>query len=750
MPPSKNRINMHDIIAQPLGAVVDAVNSVLRRPEKLDVGEVQSLFRETSFLLLRVEEALSIRNEEAGAALILLLLEGLTHSEESLQLGLTTFSVERGLLTFFNSVFKLVFRDGALPLQSPGAADVAQIICTLSECEVLKDPCGELFFDELVEILSRLYQNPDAANTHVQTQRSVAASLINLVKGSPKNKQRRSDWRFLLFCLTATVDVFFQLQCIELLYRLSRKNRAVLYNLFDQQHQQTSTLSSSKMKEILLSLDHLPNDQSLLSQMIEMIQKINAGRKNVVSFSVVEVTAGETVLAKPTLSFFTPHFFVVLLTSSSADNISIPYTCIRSVTISKEGRVFFRLESFPMSVEPFLHHSAPGMDSIGLLMSPSTLGELKSSPVRSWIIQLLQEKCSHSSTSLGLSTSKKDELLAVTPASFVNNQKLSECEKGKWEADKNKIDTDHALDKREHGASRKRSMEKCVGDLPDRLDCVERKETGEGEVQLEVRREKESTSLFSAPASPLTLKDNQGESAELLGCPGRKRFKQENAEEPSSSFSLNIGVAHPLVAEQLTSLDKEEEKMAAKCAYGSEIASRDAALSSLLSRLIRRMPQKEQHSFLLQLENLMLAKRERKEEDNAARLRNGVATLQKRVDEAREKCQGRRDQWFSELSTGMNQVDTEIKMVEETSSAAVDKLNEGLRQIKASNQAVGERLSCMRLRLQQILESSRGVEDDGSTAILAHCDEELDRQDCLFVQRHQEKMEFLATAVLDI
>lgn len=755
MGPSKNRINMHDIIAQPLGAVADAVNSVLRRPEKIDDGEVQSLFRETSFLLLRVEEALSIHNEEAGSALILLLLEGLTHSDESLQLGLTTFSVENELLSFLQSICKLVFQDGALPIQSPGAADIAQVVCTLSESEVLKEKCGELFFDDLVGVLSRLYENPSVANTHVQTQRSVTAALINLVKGSAKNKQRRTDWLFLLSCLTRTVDVFFQLQCIELLYRMSRKNHAIIANLMEEQEEWPSSTSSSNMGEILRYLDELPNDQNLLSHMLDAVQRINEGRSDVLSFSLLSVTAGGTVIGTSSLSFFTPYFFVVLLTSSNADNISVPYSTIRSVTISKDARVFFRLQEFPPSLEPFLHHTAPDMDSIVLSMTSSTLGELKASSVRRWIIELLQEKHRRGARHDTNKRSTKDLLDTETSSRSMVSEDLKEQEVKESKRVEDERANGCFADSREMNSNRKASMENSTEDLslstpfPSLSTPVSQ---GVSSVTAAIdnrKREREMNQDHRIPSLPSISgspsRDLQFGLSSVASRIGEKGLKEELETCNASSFSPRTDGESADVPRAGTSEERE------RTGDGSdrESARRDAPLLSFLSRVTEKMTLRDQEGFFFQLEQLMAAKKARREEDNVAKLSNGIWMLQKLVDEYREKCQKKRDQWFSEFSVGMNQVDTEIKMVKEAASAAVSKLNEGLRQIKSSNQAVDERLACMQLRLDQVLQKSKMMESEGRATILAKCEEEVDHQESVFVELHQEQIKLHTPPVSD-
>eukprot|EP00796_Vickermania_ingenoplastis_P009243 gene9243-6496_t len=384
MPPSKNRINMHDIISQPLGVLPAAVDSVLRRPESLDEVELQSLFSEASYLLLRAEEALSVGDEEAGSALIQLLLEGLSHSEQSHEVGLTTFAVQDGLLDSLRSLFTLVFKDTALPIHSSGAADLAQIISALSDGDAVKEACGELFMADLACVLQQLYETPSSANRHFQTQRSVAAALINLVKGSTSNKERVSEWSFILPCFTMSIDIFFQLQCVEIMYRVSRRQKRFLKELAQQQQ--------DVVRAGLTKLDELPNDPALLGRMLEVVEGVNEGRADIIRFLVREFKAAETLITTTSKAFFTPHYFIVLIDSSSADNVTVPFDSIRSVTIGRDAHVMFRLETFPMNLEAVLSHTGAGMDTVTLALNTEQLARLKASAVRSWIIKALECK----------------------------------------------------------------------------------------------------------------------------------------------------------------------------------------------------------------------------------------------------------------------------------------------------------------------------------------------------------------------
>lgn len=672
MAPTKNRINMHDIIAQPLGALPAAVNAVLRRPEPLDDLEINSLFNEASFLFLRTEEALASNEEAAGAALIQLLLEGLTHSEDSLPVGLKAFAVQGGLLQSLQSVFSMVFRDGALPIQSPGAADLIQVICTLSDEEGLKDLCSEMFMLKMVVVLQQLYDNPSAANRHCQTQRSIAAALINMVKGSAVNKKRLSDWSFLLPCLTMSTDAFFQLQCVELLYRVSRKHRNYLTDLI---YQEEKVSQNEKMAAVLQSLDRLINDSTLLDQMIDLVEKVNQNRSDVLCFSAKKVTAAETPVAETSKVYFTPNYFVVLITSTSVDNLTIPYADIRSVTISKDSRVLFRLENFPSNLDVILSHTAPGLDVVALTFNASQLGLLKASPVRSWVVTVLQERQEQKKPENSLSS-----VTETQPADL-----------------------------------------RCINEEKKRWRAVEEKYEGTSSVGSNVL----STSMGAAVAASQGVKELRGDThdASFHSAEGKRLKTESIIDEPT----LLRDTFKP-------SVEKKEPSKPTVI----KRSSADTSLANFIRKATRRMPTAEKLSFLKTLEQLMEAKKGIRESEDIAELNREMEKIQHAVDDARKRCQNHRDEWYNEVTCTLNQVDKEIETVKEEASAAVEKLNQSLHQIKSSNQAMDERMDCMRLRLQQILETHKAAETEGRAEIQNFFETELERHECLLDDRYQK------------
>lgn len=378
--PTKNRINMHDIVEQPLTAIPDAVDAVLRRPEPLDEVEVQSIFYECSFILLRAEEALSAKDGNAFCALCKLLSEGLAHSEDAFEEGMRTLAQNESLLQTMHSIFKVVVEQEALPLHSAGTVELIQVLSSLCDGAALKDKCGALFMRGFARLLQRVYANAEEARRHFHVQRGTATALINLVKGSKQNKQRLASWKFVADCCAASVDVFFQLQCVEMLFRVSRQSKDVLAHL-----------GGSLPPPIVEELQALPNDGTLLSRMTQLIEHLNEGRVQVLRYPLKEVVAADTTLTSSTNAYFTPNYVIVMVTTANADNITIPYRIIRSITLGRDGRVIIKLEEFPVKLEVLLSHTA-GMDTVTFHMTHDELARFKQSSVRQWIVEALQAR----------------------------------------------------------------------------------------------------------------------------------------------------------------------------------------------------------------------------------------------------------------------------------------------------------------------------------------------------------------------
>lgn len=684
--PSKNRINLHDIVSQPLEAVPDAVNAVLRRPEVLDDIEVQSLFHETSYILLRTEESFSLGHSDAASALIHLLLEGLTHSEKALDVGLTAFSLLEDLLSNLQSIFHLTFKDHMVPVSSAAAVDLAQIVALLSDSESLKDRCGDLFLSGLVSTLQDLYDEPAAARTHFQVQRNIAAALINLIKGSSANKKRLPQWAFLIPCLQMSVDVFFQLQCVEILYRVSRRQKHYITDLIDAQKKQ----GNDSLASLLVSLDALPNDESLLEGMMGLVRSLQQNRSDMIPIDVNQVLTNETIVSEATRVMFTPCYFVVLLLSASADHITVPFLNIRSVSIAKNGRVSFKLSEFYREAEDG-SSTAEEVETVTLLLNNDQLTVLKASSVRPWIVNILQSSQQKESTADPLPSGsqqrgdqshlkrQRSEISPPTP-----NLHLTKFERLARKAELNSAGS-------------------------------------EGPHHHRAREEEDMAGVSCASRSPA--------SSQMMA-PSAKRCKSEERQAeppcPNLSFVGDVSASTTSAASALPS----KQSLAA-----------DAALIRQMRSVSRVMRPDERRDFFQNMHRVTSAKMELRRAETTTAINHVISNVEGTVNTATARCREAREEWFNEVQHSIQQLHTELKATEGTAAAAVADLNDALRNIKVSSQGMEERIACVSLRLQQTLDESYAIENRMRSETLQKAEVEIERQESLLDERLMLSME---------
>ncbi|KPA79753.1 hypothetical protein ABB37_05507 [Leptomonas pyrrhocoris] len=615
--PTKNRINMHDIVEQPLSAIPDAVDAVLRRPEPLDEVEMQSILYECSFILLRAEEALSAKDGNAFCALFKLLSEGFAHSEESFEEGIRTMIQNDSLLQTMHTIFKVVVEQEALPLHSAGTVELIQVLSSLCDGAALKDKCGSLFMRGFAKLLQKVYANAEEARRHFHVQRGTATALINLVKGSKQNKQRLASWKFVADCCAVSVDVFFQLQCVEMLFRVSRQNKDVLSHLGD-----------SLPPATVEALQALPNDGTLLSRMTQLIEHLNDGRAQVLRYPLKEVVAADTTLTSSTNAYFTPNFVIVMVTAVNADNITIPYRIIRSITLGRDGRVIIKLEEFPVKLEVLLSHTA-GMDTVTFYMTQDELARFKQSSVRQWIVEALQ--------------ARKDE-------------------------------------QRQHLPQRARRS-------PDSST----KSNGRS-----ARAAQESTSAATSAAAAPTQYENTAAADEADSA-----RKKARVESPASRWGgAIVSSALPSVAAFLHVVDALMEQASTP---------------------------NEAQAMLLQLRRLIEARKEVQRGKLMDELNTIMEHIQSRVDDARRTARENRSAWHQSMLEDLAKVEGLVVAVQDKTAEGVEQLNKDLKKVKASNQAINERIACMDIELQQTLEELRAEEFRWTNEIDAKCMREAER-----------------------
>ncbi|KAK7194501.1 hypothetical protein NESM_000367100 [Novymonas esmeraldas] len=611
-PPTKNRINMHDIVEQPLSAIPDAVDAVLRRPEPLDEVEVQSIFFEGSFILLRAEEALSAKDGNAFCALFKLFSEGFAHGEASFEEGVRAMAQNESLLQTLVVIFRVVVEQEALPLHSAGTVELIHMLSSLCDGAALKDKCGAAFMRGFAKVLQRVNASAEEARRHFHVQRGAATALINLVKGSKQNKQRLASWKFVADCCAASVDVFFQLQCVELLFRVSRQNKDVFLHI-------GGALPPATIEE----LRALPNDGTLLSRMTLLIEHLNDGRAQVLRYPLKEVVAAETTLASSTNAYFTPNYVIVMITAANADNVTIPYRVIRSITLGRDGRVIVRLEEFPVKLEVLLSRTA-GMDTVTFYMSPEELAAFKQSPVRQWIVEALQRR-------------KEEQRQQYDPQH-----------------------TSHTPP-------------------PPPLPASAAATSGIAAAT--------ASTAAAAAAAGVSPPSPEADAA-------RKKARVEGA-----------AVAPPYAAQPTV-----------------------AALLHVVDALVEQATTpNEAQAMLLQLRRLMEARKEVQRGRSMDDLGDAMQRIQRCVDDARRTATEDRTAWHLAMVEELERVEGLVVAAQDKTAAGVEQLNDDLKKVKSSNQAINERIACMDIELKQTLEELREEEQRWASEIHTTCMRDAER-----------------------
>ncbi|EKF32379.1 hypothetical protein MOQ_003769 [Trypanosoma cruzi marinkellei] len=248
-----------------------------------------------------------------------------------------------------------------------GFFELMQQLCTFS---TLKDPLGVVLMPCFLTFLHVAVEKED----DYRQGRGCASVLITLIRGSKANKNRMSvECGLIGEALTKSNDIFFQMQCVEMLFRLYTHNRTVL---------STSTLPEFFKKGV----PELPNDENLLTSIQTLLDAYNmeyASFKRL-QFTALLIEAGNEEVCGHTSMYFFPLILVIMIPGCSGDNITIPYEHIRSVKLSKERKLGLRLHVIPVRLSHLMSHDG-GKDTLMISLTQSTFSAIRSSGVHEWI-----------------------------------------------------------------------------------------------------------------------------------------------------------------------------------------------------------------------------------------------------------------------------------------------------------------------------------------------------------------------------
>ncbi|EAN82226.1 hypothetical protein C3747_34g349 [Trypanosoma cruzi] len=252
-------------------------------------------------------------------------------------------------------------------LNIEGFFELIQQLCAFS---TLKDPLGVVLMPCFLTFLHVAVEKED----DYRQGRGCASVLITLIRGSKANKNRMSVQCGLIGeVLTKSNDIFFQMQCVEMLFRLYTHNRTVL---------STSTLPDFFKK----CVPELPNDENLLTSIQTLLDAYNmeyASFKRL-QFTALLIEAGNEEVCGHTSMYFFPLILVIMIPGCSGDNITIPYEHIRSVKLSKERKLGLRLHVIPVRLSHLMSHDGD-KDTLMISLTQSTFSAIRSSGVHEWI-----------------------------------------------------------------------------------------------------------------------------------------------------------------------------------------------------------------------------------------------------------------------------------------------------------------------------------------------------------------------------
>lgn len=253
--------------------------------------------------------------------------------------------------------------------------DVLQTLCGLTM--PVRERIGGGVGLELVTFMHDVDQHTD----DYRLSRGCASALITLLRGSRSNKNRISlECHCLAEALQSSCDVFFQMQCVEILFRLYTHNVTVL--------------AQSRMSHYIRQcVSTLPNDTSLLARIREAVDDFNThyNSNRVLPFTILRVEAADQYeVCGHTTVYFSPHLLMIMLPGGDGHSVTIPLEHIRSIKLSKDHSLGLRLLAIPtqlsqlMSTSPAAEAEA-GADVLHIYLTQTTLQRLRASPVHYWI-----------------------------------------------------------------------------------------------------------------------------------------------------------------------------------------------------------------------------------------------------------------------------------------------------------------------------------------------------------------------------
>lgn len=404
MAPKKKEPQRHDqtiasVLKLPLDAQRGNLQALLVRPTPLSGGELSQVARHVSLLLLRAMDAITQGEHETFGFLIELLSRSLL-SSEAMEHAISNFvescDVPSKLGDIATLLSKLLLRSEWRD-QASRYLLMLEPLCTSPH---LKELVASYVMEPLLALLQKNSEfDPDGEDYRLP--REVTARLIDLVRSSSKNKTLPKSWRVIVTQLLQSNDMFHQLQCVELLFRITRQPKVVPAADHPLLRAKDFTGAGGLPTVLAERIRDMPADSKMLSAARETCQHVRAYQSSrraqnraQQAFRSLRLTyAGHTISAAASEVSFGPHYFVAMISAETAENVTITYSDVASVRTGRDGSLTLRLLRTPEDILALPDIPSVEGGQLIIFLPPSDLQLFKDGPIISWF-KLAREKAS--------------------------------------------------------------------------------------------------------------------------------------------------------------------------------------------------------------------------------------------------------------------------------------------------------------------------------------------------------------------
>jgi hypothetical protein len=391
--PQRHDQTIADVLKLPLEAQHGNLKALLIRPTPLSDGELSQVAQHISLLLLRATDAITQGEHETFGFLIELLSRSLL-SAEAMRHATCSFVESCDVPSKLGDITTLLSK--LLPRSewrdhAPKYMLMLEPICTSA---TLKELVASYIMEPLLLLLQRNGElDPDGEDYRLP--REVTARLIDLVRSSSKNKILPKSWRVIVTQLLQSNDMFHQLQCVELLFRITRQPKVVPPAEHPLLRAKDFTGAGGLPIPLAERIRDMPADSKMLSAARDACHHVRtyqmsrrAQNRVQQAFRSLRVTfAGHTISAAASEISFGPHYFVAMISSETAENVTVAYSDVASVRTGRDGSLTLRLLRTPEDI--LVLPDIPTVDGGQLIvfLPPSELQQFKDGPIISWFKQ---------------------------------------------------------------------------------------------------------------------------------------------------------------------------------------------------------------------------------------------------------------------------------------------------------------------------------------------------------------------------